>query len=93
MRYQGIRSAGTISLFVGTLTLASTVFAEEPKSAAVTPRQMAHCMIQRIHEDRRGERTESYKDAIRACKQDLAADADRDTPTAMNTANAAQSSK
>jgi hypothetical protein len=66
--------------------LSTAAPAEEPKVAAVTPRQMAHCLIQRIHEDRRGERTESYKDAFKACKQDLAAEADRGTTTAMNSA-------
>jgi hypothetical protein len=73
--------------------LATAVHADEPKSAAITPRQIAHCMIQRIHEDRRGERTESFKDALKACKQDPAVDADRDTATAMNAASDTEASK
>jgi hypothetical protein len=72
------------------MMLATAASADEPKSAAVTPRQMAHCIIQRIHEDRRGDRTESYKDAFKACKQDLAAEADRGSATAMNGAEAAR---
>jgi hypothetical protein len=47
-------------------------------------------MLQRIH-DRRGDRSESYKEAFHACKQDLATEADRATATAMN--NSTQPSK
>jgi hypothetical protein len=94
MRCPGFRSAAiTASFSAVTLMLATAALADEPKSAAVTPRQMAHCVIQRIHEDRRGDRTESYKDAFRACKQDLAAEADRGAATAMNSANDAEASR
>ena len=92
MRYQGIRNAGTFFAPIA-LMLATAVHAEEAKTASVTPRQIAHCLVQRIHEDRRGERSESYKDALRACRQDLAAGADRNTATAMNAAEATQASK
>lgn len=87
MRCQGISHAGTTPIFAAvTLMLTSAALADEPKAAPITPRQIAHCMIQRIHEDRRGDRTESYKDAFRACKEDLAAEADRGSATAMNSA-------
>jgi hypothetical protein len=91
MRYQGIRNTGSFLAPI-TLMLATAVHAEEPKSTPVTPRQIAHCLVQRIHEDRRGERSESYKDALKACRQD-AADADRNTTTAMNSANDTEASK
>jgi hypothetical protein len=93
MRCQGLRSAAIAASVSSILTLAAPAWADEPKSAAITPRQMAHCVIQRIHEDRRGERTESYKDAFKACKQDLAAEAERGTATAMNAANDAQAAR
>ena len=94
MRCQAFRYAAMTSSFPAmTLMLASAAMADEPKAAAVTPRQMAHCMIQRIHEDRRGDRTESYKEAFKACRQDLAAEADRGATTAMNTAGDQQASK
>ena len=66
------------------LALSTVALSDEPKSAAVTPRQMAHCVIQRIHENRRGDRTESYKEVFRACKQDLEAEVDHGPQTAMN---------
>jgi hypothetical protein len=94
MRCQQLRSAAATSSFAAiTLMVTTAAIADEPKTAAVTPRQMAHCLIQRIHEDRRGERTESYKEAFKACKQDLAAEADRSTTTAMNSANDTEASK
>jgi hypothetical protein len=66
------------------LLLATTAIADGAKAAAVTPRQLAHCLIQRIHEDRRGDRSESYQEAFKACKEDLAAEADHGSTTAMN---------
>jgi hypothetical protein len=94
MRCQGLRSAAIASSFSSIMMMSATAaWADEPKSAAVTPRQMAHCIIQRIHEDRRGERTESYKEAFKACKQDLAAEADRGAATAMNAANDAEAAR
>jgi hypothetical protein len=93
MRYQEARSAAIISSFAATTFLmASAAIADESKTS-VTPHQMAHCMMQRIHEDRRGDRSESYKEAFRACKQDLAVEADRGATTAMNAGNDAQASK
>ena len=94
MRCQGFRSAAITSSFSALMLLSATAaMAAEPKTAAVTPRQMAHCIIQRIHEDRRGDRTESYKDAFKACKQDLTAEADRGAATAMNAANESEASR
>jgi len=93
MRCQGFRSVAIASSFSALLMSTTAALADESKTAAVTPRQMAHCVIQRIHEDRRGDRTESYKDAFKACKQDLAAEADRGSATAMNSANDAEASR
>jgi hypothetical protein len=94
MRCSGFRSAAITSAFSAmSLMMAMSAIADEPKSAAVTPRQMAHCMIQRIHEDRRGDRSESYKEAFRACKQDLATEADHGATTAMNTGNGSEASQ
>ena len=93
MRCQGFRSMAIASSFSALMMSTTAALAEEPKTAAITPRQMAHCMIQRIHEDRRGDRTESYKDAFKACKQDLAAEADRGSTTAMNSANDSEASR
>jgi hypothetical protein len=93
MRCQEFRSAAITSSFATiTLLMTAASLADETKTAA-TPRQIAHCMIQRIHEDRRGDRTESYKDALKACKQDLAAETDRGTTTAMNSGNDAEPAK
>lgn len=86
MRCQEIRrSASRSSIGAAGMLLASAAFADTPpKPAPITPHQMAHCVLQRIHEDRRGDRNESYKDAFHACRQGLAAEADRSTATAMN---------
>jgi hypothetical protein len=49
--------------------------------SAVTPRQVAHCMLKRM----RASQTESYRDAFKACKDQL--DLTRaDIATAMNAA-------
>jgi hypothetical protein len=94
MRCPEFRRAAINSAFSAmSLMMATAAIADEPKSAAVTPRQVAHCMIQRIHEDRRGDRTESYKEAFRACKQDLATEADHGATTAMNSGNDSEASK
>lgn len=93
MRCQNVRSAAITSSFATiTFLMANAALANDTKTT-VTPRQMAHCLIQRIHEDRRGERTESYKDAFRACKEDLAAESDRSTTTAMNSGNDTEAAK
>ena len=84
MQCKEIRRFANYSLMAAIgLVTAGAAFADQPKPA-ITPHQMAHCVLQRIHEDRRGDRTESYKEAFHACKQDLAAEADRGTATAMN---------
>jgi hypothetical protein len=93
MRCQGFRSVAIASSFSALMMWTPAALADESKTASITPRQMAHCMIQRIHEDRRGDRTESYKDAFKACKQDLAAEADRGSTTAMNSANNSEASR
>jgi hypothetical protein len=90
MRCQKARRLANISSVTAGIFLASAALADPPKPAPITPHQMAHCMLQRIH-DRRGDRSESYKEAFHACKQDLATEADRATATAMN--NSTQPSK
>lgn len=57
--------------------------ADEPKDYAATPRRVAHCMMKRLRENR----TESYRDAFKTCKQDLAAASDPKADTVMNTSN------
>jgi hypothetical protein len=93
MQCQEFRSAAITSSFATiTLLMSAASFADASKTAA-TPRQLAHCLIQRIHEDRRGDRTESYKDALKACKEDVAAETDRTTTTAMNSGNEAEAAR
>jgi hypothetical protein len=40
---------------------------EKPKDSAVTPRQVAHCMMKRLRESP----SESYRDAFKMCKEQL----------------------
>jgi hypothetical protein len=51
------------------MLLATPAMADDSKNPAITPRQMAHCVMQRMHEDR----TQSYKEAFKSCRQDFAA--------------------
>lgn len=69
--------------------LTTPAMAQEPKDSAATPRQVAHCMMKRL----RADRGESYRDAFRVCKQELAAESDRNADTAMNGAGAAVPTK
>jgi hypothetical protein len=55
-----------IVIAVGLVT-SVPAFADDSKSPAVTPRQLAHCMIKRV----RSSNSESYRDAYRACKDQL----------------------
>jgi hypothetical protein len=73
------------------LMLASApAFSSEPNdsAAAATPRQVAHCMMKRL----RADRSESYRDAFRTCKQELAAP-NSDLATAMNSSSDAAAMK
>jgi hypothetical protein len=53
----------------------------EDNGAAVTPRQVAHCMLKRM----RASQTESYRDAFKACRDQLGLSR-ADIATAMNAA-------
>lgn len=50
------------------LVTSAPVFADDVKSPAFTPRQLAHCMLERV----RANSGESYRDAYKACKEQLA---------------------
>jgi hypothetical protein len=56
-------------------------FAEDMKSSAVTPRELAHCMMKRL----RANTSESHRGAFKACREQFdSARTDRPTDTAMN---------
>ena len=58
-------------------------FADDIKSPAVTPRELAHCMMKRL----RTNTSESYRGAFKACREQFdSARSDRPTDTAMNAA-------
>jgi hypothetical protein len=65
--------------------------AGDARSPNFTPRQMAHCVMHRVKDSP----SESYKAAIKACKEefDSAASNGRDAQTAMNNADPAGSAK
>ncbi len=55
------------------------------KASAVSSREIAHCMLKRMMADR----TESYHDALRTCREQLqSAQRDGAPETAMNQSNA-----
>ena len=82
MVYQGFRHALSRALpaFIALMLAATPALGGEPKEAAATPRQVAHCMMKRL----RADRSESYRDAFKTCKQELAVESDRNAATAMN---------
>ena len=51
------------------LATSAPAFAGDLDAPAVTPRQMAHCMMKRL----RANTAESYRDALKACKSEFAA--------------------
>jgi hypothetical protein len=60
------------------------------KASAVSSREIAHCMVKRMMADR----TESYRDALRTCREQLeSAQRDGGPETAMNQANASDDPK
>lgn len=83
--------AGTaFAAFIAAMLLSMPAMADEAKAPAITPRQMAHCMMQRLHEDR----TQTYKVAFKLCREDLtAAQNPRLANTAMNAPGAVEPTK
>jgi hypothetical protein len=75
---------------VSLIVIAPTVVVVVPavagnKASAVSSREIAHCMIKRMMADR----TESYHDALRTCREQLeSAQRDGAPETAMNESNA-----
>jgi hypothetical protein len=66
------------------------VFADDTKAAAVTPRELAHCMMKRL----RANTAESYRDAFKACRdQFAAARSDRPTDAAITAAALPENAK
>lgn len=71
------------------LAASAPAFADDLTSPAFTPRQLAHCMMKRV----RANTSESYRDAYKACRDQLAAaQSDRATET-MTAATLPQDSK
>jgi hypothetical protein len=65
------------------LVIAAPVIAEDLKSPAYTPRELAHCMMKRL----RVNNSESYRGAFKACKQQFeSARADRPADATMTAA-------
>jgi hypothetical protein len=79
------------SILVAVSLVASMpAFPEEMKSSAVTPRELAHCMMKRV----RANTSESYRAAYKACREQFdAARYDRPADTAMNAAALPESPK
>jgi hypothetical protein len=72
------------------LVTSAPVFADDSKSPAFTPRQLAHCMMKRV----RSSGAESYRDAYKACKDQLeSAQSDRAADTKMTAAALAENPK
>jgi hypothetical protein len=72
------------------LVASAPVFAEDIKSSAVTPRELAHCMMKRL----RANTSESYRGAFKACREEIdAARSDRPSDTAMNAATLPENPK
>jgi hypothetical protein len=92
MVYQGFRHTvnRTSPAFIALMLAATPALGDGPKdSAAATPRQVAHCMMKRL----RADRSESYRDAFKTCKQELAAESDRNADIGMNASNEAAAAK
>lgn len=70
-------------LVAASLVASVPVLADDIKSPAVTPRELAHCMMKRL----RANTSESYRGAYKACREQLdSARSDRPTDTVMNAA-------
>jgi hypothetical protein len=78
-----------IALALG-LASSAPAFAGDLNSPAVTPRQMAHCMMKRV----RTNATESYRDAFKACKSQFdSVRSERPADTAMAVATLPENPK
>jgi len=79
------------SILVAVSLVASVpVFAEDMKSSAVAPRELAHCMMKRL----RANSSESYRGAFKACREQFdSARSDRPTDTAMSAATLPENPK
>jgi hypothetical protein len=79
-----------LSALVVSLAAALPAVADDVKDSALTPRQIAHCVLSRV----RASQSESYRDAFKACKHQLeTAKGKLASPvpaTAMNTAGATE---
>lgn len=81
------RHASVLVAVLVALLMSTVAAAADPESPGVTPRVMAHCVMNRV----RANHTESYRDAFKACKAQFAtAQADRSTETAMTAAAAGE---
>jgi hypothetical protein len=82
---------GHCSILVAVSLVASVpVFADDSKSPAVTPRELAHCMMKRL----RTNSSESYRGAFKACREQFdSARSDRPADTAMNAATLPENPK
>ena len=70
-------------LVAASLVASVPVLADDVKPSAVTPRELAHCMMKRL----RANTAESYHVAFKACREQFdSARSDRPTDTAMNAA-------
>jgi hypothetical protein len=67
----------SLGFIVSTYTLPASAADD---GASVSPRQVAHCMLKRM----KASQTESYRDAFKACKDQLGISRS-DIATAMNT--------
>jgi hypothetical protein len=84
-------TALTIAAPTMALMFSLSAAAGDIRSPNFTPRQMAHCVMHRVKDSP----SESYKAAIKACKEELdsAASNERDAQTVMNNADPAGSAK
>src|ERR1700729_1975437 len=80
----------SLILVAVSLVASMPAFPEEMKSSAVTPRELAHCMMKRV----RANTSESYRAAYKACREQFDAPRyDRPADTAMNAAALPESPK
>jgi hypothetical protein len=69
----------TLAVSAICLTLGLPAYAADHSGPNISSRQLAHCMLKKM----RASQTESYRDAFKACRDQL--DPQRDATTAMNT--------
>jgi hypothetical protein len=83
---------GRQSAIVAAISLVTSApaFAGDSNSPAFTPRQMAHCMMKRL----RANTAESYRDALKACKNQFdSVRSDQPTDAAMTAATQPENPK